>query len=81
MPCCTQSIQPESPRRQRLDEQQAITVSYLAICLWCNKFGSKYVQILERKNQGYGDTFFIDRVFIKVRGKPHYLRRAVDQDG
>ena len=52
-----------------------------SIRLWCNKFGSKYAARLSRKHQGYGDTFFIDEVFIKIGGKQHYLWRAVDQDG
>lgn len=56
-------------------------VSYEAIRLWCNKFGPKYAQRLRRKHQGYGDTFFIDEVFVKIQGKQHYLWRAVDQDG
>jgi putative transposase len=61
--------------------QRGIAVSYEAIRLWCNKFGSKYAQRLRRKHQGYGDTFFIDEVFIKIQGKQHYLWRAVDQGG
>ena len=61
--------------------QRGINVSYEAIRLWCNKFGSKYAQRLRRKHQGYGDTFFIDEVFVKIQGKQHYLWRAVDQDG
>jgi putative transposase len=36
---------------------------------------------LRRKQRGYGDTFYIDGVFVKVDGKHHYLWRAVDQDG
>ena len=36
---------------------------------------------LQRKHRGYGDTFYIDEVFIKINGKQHYLWRAVDQDG
>jgi putative transposase len=36
---------------------------------------------LRRKHQGYGDTFFIDEVFVKIQGARHYLWRAVDQDG
>ena len=61
--------------------QRAIEVSYDAIRLWCNKFGPKYAQRLMRKHQGYGDTFFIDEVFVKIQGAGHYLWRAVDQDG
>ncbi|MEP4147056.1 MAG: IS6 family transposase [Halioglobus sp.] len=30
---------------------------------------------------GYGDTFYIDEVFVRINGKQHYLWRAVDQDG
>jgi len=58
-----------------------VTVSYEAIRLWCNKFGPKYARRLRRKHQGYGDTFFIDEVFVKIRGQRHYLWRAVDKDG
>jgi putative transposase len=49
--------------------------------LWCNKFGPKFARRLRRKQQGYGDTFFIDEVFVKIQGKQHYLWSAVDQDG
>jgi len=33
------------------------------------------------RNQGYGDTFYNDEVFVKIGAKQHYLWRAVDQDG
>jgi putative transposase len=36
---------------------------------------------LRRKHRGFGDTFFIDEVFVKIDGKRQYLWRAVDQDG
>ena len=61
--------------------QRGISVTHESIRLWCNKFGSKYAARLRRRHQGYGDTFFIDEVFIKIQGKQHYLWRAVDQDG
>ena len=61
--------------------QRGIIVTHESIRLWCNKFGSKYAARLRRRHQGYGDTFFIDEVFIKIDGKQHYLWRAVDQDG
>ena len=61
--------------------ERGISVTYESIRLWCNKFGSKYAARLRKKHQGYGDTFFIDEVFIKIDGKQYYLWRAVDQDG
>ena len=36
---------------------------------------------MKRRHQGYGDTFYIDEVFVKIGGKQQYLWRAVDQDG
>jgi len=61
--------------------ERGIAVSYESIRLWCNKFGLQYVRRLKKKHQGFGDTFFIDEVFVKIDGKQHYLWRAVDQDG
>ena len=49
--------------------------------LWCIKFGAIYTRRLKRKHRGYGETFFIDEVFVKINGKQHYLWRALDQDG
>lgn len=60
--------------------KRGIQVSYEAIRLWCNKFGPKYAAKLRRKHQGFGDTFFLDEVFIKINGVQYYLWRAVDQD-
>ena len=61
--------------------ERGINVTYEAIRLWCNRFGPRYATRLKRKHQGFGDTFFLDEVFIKIDGKQHYLWRAVDQDG
>jgi putative transposase len=61
--------------------ERGITVSYETIRLWCIKFGATYARRLKRKHRGYGDTFYIDEVFVKINGKQHYLWRAVDQDG
>jgi putative transposase len=61
--------------------QRGITVSRESIRLWCIKFGALYARRLKRKHRGYGDTFYIDEVFVKINGKQHYLWRAVDQDG
>jgi len=61
--------------------ERGIAISYESIRLWCIKFGPKYAKRLRRRHQGYGGTFFIDEVFVNMRGKQHYLWRAVDQDG
>ena len=73
--------------------ERGIIVSRESIRLWypkhslrswgrlCIKFGAIYTRRFKRKHRGYGDTFFIDKVFVKINGKQHYLWRAVDQDG
>ena len=61
--------------------ERGITVSYESIRLWCNKFGPIYTRRLKRRHQGFGDTLYLDEVFVKIQGKQHYLWRAVDQDG
>ena len=61
--------------------ERGIEVSYESIRMWCNKFGRHYAKRLKRRHQGYGDTFYIDEVFVKIQGKQQYLWRAVDQDG
>jgi putative transposase len=61
--------------------QRGIAVSRESIRLWCNKFGPAYARRLRRAHRGYGDTFFLDEVFVKIQGKQQYLWRAVDQNG
>lgn len=45
-----------------------------------NKFGPEFARCLKRKHQGYGDTCYLDEVFVKLRGRQRYFWRAVDQD-
>ena len=61
--------------------ERGIVVRYESIRLWCDRFGPKYARCLKRRHQGFGDTFYIDEVFVKIDGRQHYLWRAVDQDG
>ena len=61
--------------------ERGITVSHESIRLWCIKFGAIYARRLTQRHRGYGDTFNVDEVFVKIQGKQHYLWRAVDQDG
>jgi putative transposase len=56
-------------------------VSYESVRLWCNKFGPLFSKRLKRRHPRFGDTFFIDDVFVMIAGQRRYLWRAVDQDG
>lgn len=40
-----------------------------------------FASLLKRRCPRTADKWLMDEVVIRIRGKPHYLRRAVDQDG
>jgi len=61
--------------------ERGIEVSYESVRLWGNKFGPLFSRRPKRRHPGFGDTFFIDEVFVTIAGQRHYLWRAVDQDG
>src|SRR5262249_51496215 len=58
-----------------------VTVSYEAVRQWCLKFGQEFARKLRHRRGRLGDTWHLDEVFVSLRGKRHYLWRAVDQDG
>jgi putative transposase len=61
--------------------ERGVTVSYETVRRWCKKFGPHYASRLRRRYGQHGDTWHVDEVFVRIRGKQHYLYRAVDQDG
>jgi putative transposase len=60
---------------------RGIVVSYEAIRAWSLRFGPTYAKTLRRRRPQAGDKWFLDEVFVRIRGKLHYLWRAVDQHG
>jgi putative transposase len=61
--------------------EREIIVSYESIRLWCLKFGPDYVRKLKRRQDRFGDIWYLDEVFVRINGPQQYLWRAVDQDG
>jgi putative transposase len=61
--------------------ERGIEATYESVRLWCNRFGPLFAKRLKRRHSGFGDTFVIDEVFVRIAGRRHYLWRAVDQDG
>jgi putative transposase len=60
---------------------RGIVVSYESIREWSLRFGRIFANALKRRRPQPGDKWYMDEVFIRIRGKQHYLWRAVDQDG
>ena len=61
--------------------ERGVIVSYESVRQWCGTFGPDYARQLKRRQGPLGDTWFLDEVFITIRGRRQYLWRAVDQDG
>jgi putative transposase len=66
---------------EELLAQRGIVVSYETVRQWCLNFGQTYANELRRRRLRCGDKWHMDEVFLTIRGKKHYLWRAVDQDG
>jgi len=56
-------------------------VSYESIREWGLRFGRLFANTLKRRRPKPGDKWHLDEVFIRIRGKLHYLWRAVNQHG
>ena len=61
--------------------ERGIVVSYESVRQWCKKFGQTFAGRLRRRRPRPGDKWHMDEVFIRIGGVPHYLWRAVDQEG
>jgi len=61
--------------------ERGVVVTYEAIRKWCRKFGQQYATQLRRRRPRPGDKWHLDEVFLTIKGKHHYLWRAVDQEG
>src|ERR1700730_10447013 len=66
---------------EELLAQRGTIVTYEAKRQWCLKFGQTYANDLRRRRPRCGDKWYMDEVFLTIRGERHYLWRAVDQDG
>ena len=60
---------------------RGVVVSYESVREWGLRFGRLFANELKRRRPPPGDKWHLDEVFIRIRGKLHYLWRAVDQHG
>ena len=61
--------------------QRGVEVSYETIRQWSCRFGQDFAKKLRRRRPHPGDKWHMDEVFVRIQGRKHSLRRAVDQDG
>jgi putative transposase len=60
---------------------RGIVVSHETVRQWARKFGQGFANQIRRRLPSPGDKWHLDEVCLMIRGKKHWLWRAVDQDG
>ncbi len=61
---------------------RGIIVSHQTVRLWAEKFGRAFASEIRRRSAGrLGDKRHLDEAVVLIRGKKHWLWRAVDQNG
>jgi putative transposase len=66
---------------EELMASRGIVVTYETIRQWTLRFGQQFANELRRRQPRRGDKWHLDEVVLTIKGKHHYLWRAVDQDG
>ncbi len=66
---------------EELLAERGVTVTYETIRAWCSKFGPSYAAGLRRRRARLSDKWHLDEVQLKIKGKRHWLWRAVDKYG
>ncbi len=60
---------------------RGVSVSREAIRLWVNRFGQHFADCIRRDRPRPNDKWHMDEVVITIRGKKHWLWRAIDASG
>ena len=61
--------------------ERGVIVSREAIRLWVNRFGPHFANCVRRDRPRPNDKWHLDEVVISIRGKKHWLWRAIDAEG
>jgi putative transposase len=61
--------------------ERGIVVSYETIRAWVGKFGAQIAKHVRTARRQPTDKWHLDEVVITIRGKKHWLWRAVDSNG
>lgn len=60
---------------------RGITVSYETIRDWVTRFGSQFAAKIRRDRPRPADKWHLDEVVVPIKGRKHWLWRAVDANG
>ena len=67
---------------EELLAERGTEVSFQTVAKWAAKFGREFAShIRSRSAGGFADKWHLDEVVVTIKGKKHWLWRAVDADG
>lgn len=61
--------------------ERGVSVSYETIRDWVNRFRHQYAAKIRRDRSAPADKWHLDEVVIRIKGRSHWLWRAVDAKG
>ncbi len=61
--------------------ERGVTVSYETIRDWVGRFGHKFAARIRRDRPAQADKWHLDEVVFRIKGRCHWLWRAVDANG
>src|SRR6202012_2882012 len=62
-------------------EERGISISHTTIMRWVHKYAIEIKKRLQKFLKMSNDSYRVDETYIKVKGKWHYLYRAIDSEG
>jgi putative transposase len=60
---------------------RGICVTYETVRRWGKKFGKTFADQIRRRSPARGDKWHLDELVVSIASEPHWLWRAVDQNG
>lgn len=66
---------------EELRLERGVMENYETIRCWCDKFGAAIAGRAKAVRRKPGSTRHLDEVFVKLRGEPYMLWRALDERG
>jgi putative transposase len=66
---------------EELMQERGVSVDHATIHRWVLKYTPRLEEAFHRRKRSVGSSWRMDETYIKVKGRWHYLYRAVDKSG
>ena len=66
---------------EEMMQERGIFVDHSTLHRWVLRLVPTLARVVRKKRKIYGGTWYLDETYIRIKGKWHYLYRAVETDG